>query len=65
MHLSVVFSEKKQQDIKLKYLTEMGIEELISEEFANNPAAQQTQAFVEELVTKIDEVKRHKGNGVC
>lgn len=49
--------EKKQQDIKLKYLTEMGIEELISEEFANNPAAQQTQAFVEELRQRIDEVK--------
>ena len=35
----------------------MGIEELISEEFANNPAAQQTQAFVEELRQRIDEVK--------
>jgi hypothetical protein len=49
--------EKKQQDIKMKYLTESGIEELISEEFHNNPAAQQTQAFVDELRVQIDTIK--------
>lgn len=49
--------EKKQQDIKMKYLTESGIEDLISEEFHNNPAAQQTQAFVDELRLQIDSIK--------
>lgn len=49
--------EKKQQDIKLKYLSESGIEQLVSEEFNDNPAARATQAFVEELRERIDAVK--------
>lgn len=49
--------EKKQQDIKLKYLSESGIEQLISEEFDDNPAARATQAFVDELRERIDLIK--------
>ena len=49
--------EKKQQDIKIKYLTESGLELLVSEEFEDNPAARQTQAFVDELRERIDEIK--------
>jgi len=51
--------EKKQQDIKLKYLTESGIEQLVSEEFEDNPAARATQAFVDELRERIDAVKEN------
>jgi len=49
--------EKKQQDIKIKYLTESGLEQLMTEEFEENPAARQTQAFVDELRQRIDFVK--------
>jgi len=49
--------EKKQQDIKIKYLTESGVEQLVSEEIESNPAARATQAFVDELRERIDAVK--------
>ena len=49
--------EKKQQDIKLKYLSESGMEMLVAEEIDNNQASQQTQAFVDELRQRIDYVK--------
>jgi len=49
--------EKKQQDIKLKYLAETGLEQLVTEEFDDNPAAKATQAFVDELRSRIDAVK--------
>ena len=49
--------EKKQQDIKIKYLTESGLELLMTEEFESNSAARQTQAFVDELRQRIDVVK--------
>jgi len=49
--------EKKQQDIKIKYLTESGVEQLVSEEIESNPAARATQAFVDELRERIDSVK--------
>jgi hypothetical protein len=51
--------EKKQQDIKLKYLSETGLEFLIQEELNQNPAAKATHAFVEELKFRIDAVKSH------
>ena len=51
--------EKKQQDIKMKYLSETGLEFLIQEELDQNPAAKQTRAFVEELRVRIDAVKSH------
>ena len=50
--------EKKQQDIKLKYLTESGLSLLVQEEIENNEAAKQTQAFVDELRERIDAVKQ-------
>ena len=49
--------EKKQQNIKMRYLTESGIEDLISEESQNDEAFRQTQAFVDELRERIDMVK--------
>lgn len=51
--------EKKQQDIKLKYLSESGLELLVSEEIDNDEASRQTQAFVDELRERIDAVKDH------
>lgn len=49
--------EKKQQDIKLKYLSESGLELMVAEEIGNDPASRQTQAFVDELRQRIDYVK--------
>ena len=51
--------EKKQQDIKLKYLSESGIEMLVAEEIDNNEASRETQAFVEGLRERIDLVKEN------
>lgn len=47
--------EKKQHDIKLKYFSEMGVEELLAEE--NEEAVHQTQALIEDLRHRIDLVK--------
>ena len=49
--------EKRQQEIKMKYIVESGMSELVAEEINNNCAAQATQAFVEELRDRIDFVK--------
>lgn len=49
--------EKKQQDIKLKYLSESGLEEIIYDELDHDEAVRQTQAFVDELRSRIDFVK--------
>jgi len=49
--------EKKQQDIKLKYLSESGLELMVAEEIDNDQASRQTQAFVDELRERIDLVK--------
>jgi DNA-directed RNA polymerase specialized sigma24 family protein len=49
--------EKKQQDIKLRYLSESGLEQIVAEEFENNSAAKQTQAFIDDLRERIDAVK--------
>lgn len=49
--------EKKQQDIKVRYLTEFALDELIAEE--NDEAIAQTQAFVDELRGRIDLVRTH------
>lgn len=49
--------EKKQQEIKMRYLTESGIEDLISEESQNDDSFRQTQAFVDELRGRMDIVK--------
>jgi len=47
--------EKKQQDIKLKYLSEVDIDMLIDEEFNNG--SDTSVAFIEELRQKIDIIK--------
>ena len=49
--------EKKQQDIKLKFLTESDISMLIADELDNDEAIRQTQSFVDELRERIDVVK--------
>lgn len=48
--------EKKQQDIKMKYIAESGIEELIDAE-GDDEALRTTQAFVDELRERIDAVQ--------
>lgn len=50
--------EKKQQDIKLKYLSESGLEILLQEEISSDEASRQTQAYVDELRIRIDSVKQ-------
>jgi hypothetical protein len=49
--------EKRQQDIKMKYISESGLSELVSEEIDNDEASRATQAFVDELRDRIDFVK--------
>lgn len=49
--------EKRQQDIKMKYIVESDMSRLVAEEINNNAAAQATNAFVEELRERIDFVK--------
>ena len=49
--------EKKQQDIKLKYLTESDISMLIAEEIQSDESLQATQSFVDGLRERIDVVK--------
>lgn len=51
--------EKRQQDIKLRYLSESGLSELVSEEMENDEAMRTTQAFVDELRERIDLVKEN------
>jgi len=49
--------EKRQQDIKMKYLAESGLSELVSDEIQNDEAARATQAYVNELRERIDIVR--------
>ena len=49
--------EKKQQDIKLKYLSESGLEMMVSEEIDNDNASRLANAFVDTLRFRIDEIK--------
>jgi len=49
--------EKRQQDIKIKYMTQTGLDQLIYEEFEHNPAARAAQAFVDDLRSRIDVVR--------
>ena len=51
--------EKRQQDIKMRYLSESGLSELVSEEIQNDEAVRQTQAFVDELRERIDVVREN------
>jgi|SRR5210317_1605240 hypothetical protein len=49
--------EKKQQEIKMKYLSESDLGDLIAAELDNDEAIRQTQSFVDELRERIDVVK--------
>jgi hypothetical protein len=52
-----IAKEKKQQDIKIKYMTQSGVEEFIMEN-TNDPATQQVMnAFVDQLKDRIDKVR--------
>lgn len=49
--------EKRQQDVKLKYMSESGIENLIMQEVQNSNASAAAQAFVDSLRERIDVIK--------
>lgn len=49
--------EKKQQDIKLKYMEQAGIEHFLMDETGEAESQQVAQAFVDSLRMRIDEVK--------
>ena len=52
-----IAKEKKQQDIKIKYMTQSGVEEFIMEN-TNDAATQQVMnAFVDQLKDRIDKVR--------
>ena len=53
----MIEKEKKQQEIRIKYIAESGLELLMSEEEGNDEAIRATQAFVDELRLRIDAVK--------
>ena len=52
-----IAKEKKQQDVKLKYLTQSGIENFIDNELGDDMSAQVVGAFVDTLRDRIDKVK--------
>lgn len=49
--------EKREEEIRYQYMTESGLEQLLQEEIDANPAARQTQAYVEELRERIESVR--------
>lgn len=49
--------EKRQQDIKMKYIEQSGIENFLDNELGDEQSATVAQAFVDSLRSKIDEVK--------
>ena len=52
-----IAKEKKQQDIKLKYLTKSGIENFVSNEHGDAMSAQVMDAFVDTLRSRIEKVR--------
>lgn len=53
-----IAKEKKQQDVKLKYLAKSGIENFVDLELADEGSAQVIGAFVDTLRDRIDRVKQ-------
>ena len=53
-----IAKEKKQQDVKLKYLTQSGIENFIDNELGDEMTSQVVGAFVDTLRDRIDKVKQ-------
>jgi hypothetical protein len=49
--------EKKQQDIKMKYIEQSGIENFLDNELGDAQSASVAAAFVDSLRNKIDEIK--------
>ena len=52
-----IAKEKNQQDIKLRYLSQSGIEEYIFSENGDTASTQVLQAFIDQLKDRIDKVK--------
>ena len=52
-----IAKEKKQQDIKLKYLTKSGVENFIDNELGDDMSSQVVGAFVDTLRDRIDKVR--------
>lgn len=52
-----IAKEKKQQDVKLKYLSQSGLEEYIATDQSDHQSVQVVQAFVDQLKDRIDKVK--------
>jgi len=52
-----IAKEKKQQDVKLKYLSQSGIEQYILSDFDDTAANNAVQLFVDQLKDRIDKVK--------
>ena len=53
-----IAKEKKQQDVKLKYLTQSGIENFVDLELGDEMSQQVVGAFVDNLRDRIDKVKQ-------
>ena len=54
-----IAKEKKQQDIKMKYLTKSGIENFIDNDLGDDMTNQVVGAFVDNLRDRIDKVRSH------
>ena len=52
-----IAKEKKQQDVKLKYLSQSGLEDYIIADTSDKASIQAVQAFVDTLKDRIDKVK--------
>ena len=52
-----IAKEKKQQDVKLKYLSQSGLEDFIVSNTSDAASVQAVQAFVDTLKDRIDKVK--------
>lgn len=52
-----IAKEKKQQDVKIKYLSQSGLEEYIATDQADTQSVQVVQAFVNQLKDRIDKIK--------
>ena len=53
-----IAKEKKQQDVKLKYLSKSGIENFVDLELADQAAGQIISTFVDSLKDRIEKVKQ-------
>ena len=54
-----IAKEKKQQDVKIKYLAKSGIENFVDLDLADAAAGHVIETFVDSLRDRIDKVKQH------